>query len=64
MRMQQQSSQETFGVRRELSAWDLLVASPRDKSSGEKFCTGHITQIESIEQLCAEWNASSQSLFK
>ena len=64
MRMQQQSPKETFGVRWEVSAWDLLFGSSRNQSSGESFCTGHITQIVSIEQLCAEWNTKSQSLFK
>jgi len=59
MQMLQQSSKETFGVRWEVSAWVLLFVSSCNQSSGDTFCTAHITQIESIEQLCVEWNASS-----
>ena len=65
MRMQRQRPpKETLGVRWEVSAWDLLFVLLAMNRQGKQSSTAHTTQIESIEQLCAEWNTKSQSLFK
>jgi hypothetical protein len=48
------ASKETFGARWEVSAWDLLSLA---QSSGELSSTAIVLKLESIEQLCVEWNA-------